>query len=133
LPGITIKVRQGTLPLESDRPFIGGLRLSSTARAYLDNLALTKTRQGQAARMLDKAEIEQRLETVLRLGGALALNRLRDEARLLAPLLDRDTEIKKLDTLIGSLLDTREAMLSSPTARARQADVGFSRGNSAHA
>jgi hypothetical protein len=33
LPGITIKVRQGIPPLESDRPFIGGLRLSSTARA----------------------------------------------------------------------------------------------------
>lgn len=125
LPGITIKVRQGTPPLESDRPFIGGLRLSSTARAYLDNMALTKTRQGQTARTLDKAEIEQRLETVLRLGGALALNRLRDEAQLLAPLLDRETEMKKLDTLIGSLLGTREAMLSSPTARARQAGLPY--------
>ena len=125
LPGITIKVRQGTPPLDSDRPFIGGLRLSSTARAYLDNMTLTKTRQGQTPRTLDKAELERRLETVLRLGGALALNRLRDEARRLAPLLDRDTEMKKLDTLIGSLLGTREATLSSPTARARQAGLPY--------
>ncbi len=123
LPGITVKVRQGTPPLESDRPFIGGLRLSATARAYLDNMALTKTRQGQASRTLDKTEMEQRLETALRLGGVEALNRLRDEARLLAPLLGRETEMGKLDTLIGGLLGTREAILSSPTARARQ--TGF--------
>src|ERR1035437_7376180 len=34
LPGVTLRPRKGPPPLESDRPFIGGLRLASPARAF---------------------------------------------------------------------------------------------------
>jgi len=36
LPGLMLRPRRGKPPLVSDRPFIGGLYLSSLARAYLD-------------------------------------------------------------------------------------------------
>jgi hypothetical protein len=32
LPGVTLRPRKGSPPLESDRPFIGNLRISSPAR-----------------------------------------------------------------------------------------------------
>ena len=38
LPGLVIRPRKGPGPLESDRPFIGGARLASQARAYLENM-----------------------------------------------------------------------------------------------
>jgi hypothetical protein len=46
LPGITIRSRSGAPPSESDRPFVGGLFLSSTARAFLDNMASSRKRSG---------------------------------------------------------------------------------------
>jgi hypothetical protein len=38
LPGVTLRPRKGHPPSDSDRPFIGGLRLSSPARAFLENM-----------------------------------------------------------------------------------------------
>lgn len=35
LPGVTLRPRKGPPPLDSDRPFLGGLRISSPARAFL--------------------------------------------------------------------------------------------------
>ena len=34
LPGVTLRPRKGPPPLESDRPFIGSLRVASPARAF---------------------------------------------------------------------------------------------------
>src|SRR5262249_47765205 len=39
LPGLWIRPRSGPPPMDDDRTFIGGLRLSSPGRAYLDNMA----------------------------------------------------------------------------------------------
>lgn len=125
LPGITIKPRKGPPPLDSDRPFIGGLRLSSTARAYLENMAVSRPREGQAGRTLTTAEIEERLETLARRGGADALNRLRDEARAIAPELELEDAFARLDKLIGAILGTREAALATPQARARRAGAPY--------
>src|SRR3546814_15164113 len=50
LPGITIRSRSGLPPLQSDRPFIGGLFLSSTARAFLDNMIASRKRGGDVSR-----------------------------------------------------------------------------------
>ncbi|HEY1719742.1 MAG TPA: Fic family protein [Magnetospirillaceae bacterium] len=125
LPGLTIKPRKGPPPLESDRPFIGGLRLSSTARAYLENMAVSRPREGQVGRTLTTAEIEERLETLARRGGADALNRLRDEARAIAPELKLEDAFARLDKLIGAILGTREAALATPQARARQAGAPY--------
>lgn len=120
LPGLTLRPRSGPEPLESDRPF-SGIRLASTARAYLENLRPSRARGGQSSRTVPRAELEKRLDGMLRQQGEGALNRLRDEARLLAPQLGYETEAEKFDALIGSLLGTREAELSSDLAKARSA------------
>src|SRR5437762_5900804 len=38
LPGVVLRPRDGPPPLDSDRPFIGNLRIASTARAFLENM-----------------------------------------------------------------------------------------------
>src|SRR5579864_99202 len=44
LPGVTLRPRKGSPPLESDRPFIGGLRLASPGRAFLENMRPSRAR-----------------------------------------------------------------------------------------
>lgn len=119
LPGLTIRSRRGSNALDSDRPFIGGLRLSSQARAFLDNMAPSRRRGAEVSRTLTRAEIETRLDDLVRRNGPEALNRLRDEARRLAPALGREAELIELDRLIGALLGTREASLETERATAR--------------
>ena len=121
LPGLMLRPRRGVSPLQGDRPFISGLHLSSTARAYVENMRSSRARGGLCARTLSRREIEERLETLLRRSGEEALNRLRDEVRAIAPALGLEAEARELDALIGTLLGTREAELSTPAAKARRA------------
>jgi hypothetical protein len=44
LPGITFRPRKGRPALPNDQPFIGGLRLSSIARALLENMKRSRVR-----------------------------------------------------------------------------------------
>lgn len=125
LPGLTIRPRQGPSPLDSDRPYIGGLHLSSLARAYLDNIAPSRRRTGEVSRTLSRAELENRLDDIVRRTGKAALNSLRDEARRIAPALNRDAEMIELDRLIGALLGTRDAPLETDRAKARGAGAPF--------
>ena len=120
LPGHTLRPRRGTGPLPTDRPFIAELFLSSTARAYLENMRPSRARAGLVARMLGRAEIEERLDTLIRHSGEEAATRLRDEIRAAAPSLDLGDEAAALDTLIGALLGTHEAELTAPAAVARR-------------
>ena len=120
LPGITLRPRKGPGPLETDRPFIGGLRLASPARAFLENMRPSRARSG-VARTLSRQEIEERLDEILRQSGGATIQRLRDDARLIADQLGMTDEYQRLDNLIGSLLGTREARLVSPLAIARAA------------
>lgn len=119
IPGIKIKPRKGAAPQESDRTFIGGLFLSSTARAWLDNMVPSRRRKGDISRTLTREELESRLDDVLRRSGDVGLNAIRDEARRLAPLIDREKEYEDLDRLIGALLGTREDQLQTARAQAR--------------
>lgn len=120
LPGITLRPRKGPGPLPSDQPFMADLRLSSTARAYLENLVPSRGRPNAVARTLSRDDIETRLDTLLRRSGEDALNRLRDEARGLAPQLGLDEAFTRLDRLVGALLATRSsALLKTAVGRAR--------------
>ena len=120
LPGHTLRPRRGIGPLPTDRPFIAGLFLSSTARAYLDNLRSSRARGGLSARTLGRVEIEERLDNLIRRSGEEAANRLRDEILTAAAALDLGDEAATLDALIGTLLGTREAELTAPAAVARR-------------
>ena len=124
LPGLTLRPRAGPAALDSDRPF-SGVRLASTARAYLENLRPTRSRGGRISRTVSRAELEERLDRMLRSQGEGAINRLRDEARALAPALGYEAEATELDGLVGSLLGTRETAMQSEIGKARLAGQPF--------
>lgn len=125
LPGLMFRPRKGPAALESDRPFIGGARLASTARAYLENMRTSRPRSGKVARTLSRSEMEERLDAMIRRQGEDAVNELRDEARRLAPVLELEKEGEALSELIGSLLGTREGGLQSALGKARLAGKPF--------
>jgi fido (protein-threonine AMPylation protein) len=125
LPGITLRPRKGPAAIDSDTPFIGGARLSSTARAYLENMRESRARGGRIPRTLSREELETRLDTLLRTRGEGALNKLRDDARAIAPVLDLDKEYEALNNLIGAYLGTREAKTESAVGKARAAGQPF--------
>ena len=120
LPGITLRPRRGVGPIASDRPFLDRLHLSSTPRAYLENIRPSRARRGLVGRTLNRREIEERLDALIRHSGEDAVRRLRDDVRAVAPDLDMTGEAADLDALIGSLLGTREAVLRTPAAVARR-------------
>ena len=119
LPGITLRPRRGAGPLESDNPFLDNLFLSSSARAWLENMRPSRARGRRVPRTLPRREIEERLDTLVRRTGAEGANRLRDEIRAVAPELGLQDSAEELDRLIGGLLGTREVSFSAPAARAR--------------
>ncbi len=125
LPGLIFRPRRGPLPLESDRPFVGGARLASPARAYLENMRPSRARGERLARTLSRQEVENRLDAIIRHQGEEALNRIRDEARTIAPQLGLEREFDELNALIGTLLGTREAETKSAVGKARAAGRPF--------
>ena len=124
LPGITLRPRRGPPALPTDRPFIGGAHLASTARAYLENMRESRAR-GRTPRTLSREELETRLDGLLRTRGEAALNKLRDDARAIAPELDLKEEYDALNDLIGTYLGTREAKTASAVGKARAAGQPF--------
>lgn len=116
-PGLTIKVKKGPGPLAGDMPVME-LFQASSARAYLENLAYTRRSMG-VGRALSREQVEERLERELQLKGEAWLNRLRDQARELAPRIELEDGFVALDEIIGALLGTREAGVSAPAAVAR--------------
>lgn len=120
LPGVTLRPRRGIPPLPSDRSFIGGLYISSPARAYLENMRPSRARGGTDRRTLPRREIEERLEALIRFSGEDVIDILRDEIRDIAPSLELTEAAADLDSLIGALIETREARLPAPVTRARQ-------------
>jgi hypothetical protein len=119
LPGLTLRQVEGPGPLAGDTQ-LWDLHLASRARALLESLKPTRARLG-VARGLARAGVEEELERDLLAGGEVKLNRIRDEARVLAPLLGAEDELGLLDGIIGALLNTRQVQLASPVAIARAA------------
>ncbi len=124
LPGLVLRPRLGPGALDSDRVF-GGARLASTARAYLENFRPSKSRKGRTSRVVERSELERRLDAMIRQRGEAGVNRLRDDARRIAPKLGYEAEADELDNLIGSLLGTREAEMQSDVGKARLAGHPF--------
>ncbi|SNS32098.1 Fic family protein [Sphingomonas laterariae] len=125
LPGLTLRPRQGAGAIDNDKPFIGGARLASTPRAYLENMRASRARGGRVTRTLTREELEQRLDALLRTQGEGALNKLRDDARAIAPELGLEAEYDALNDLIGAFLGTREARAESDVGKARAAGQPF--------
>ena len=117
LPGVTLRQVQGSGPVAGDMPYMGTLHLASRPRAFLENL-LPSRRREMVAKTVGRDGVEERLAEALRAGGEEALNRIRDEARALAPLLGLEEQFRVLDGLVAALLRSRPARLATPVARA---------------
>ncbi len=125
LPGITLCPRKGYPPLPNDRPFIGGLFLSSQARACLENIKPSRARMTESSRTLSRQELEEKLEGILRGSGMDILNHLRDEASRISQSLGLIKEYKIFDKLIGSLLGTKSSKLESAVGIARLSGLAY--------
>lgn len=125
LPGVTLHFLQGKGPIEGDRLFMGELYLAQQARAFLENLQITK-REGSQSKTLPRTVIEEKLESIVRVNGEKAINQLRDQARNIAPELSLEREFEQLDTIISALLNTHPSrILNSPAAAARALGIPF--------
>ncbi|MCD8494458.1 MAG: Fic family protein [Burkholderiaceae bacterium] len=115
LPGLTVFLRKGHGPIYGDTPMMGrSIYFPSEARVLLENLMRSRrTTSQQPARIVTQAEVETRLITICDARGEQALGKLRDEAKLVAQTLGLARELKKLNDLIGAILGTREAEMST--------------------
>jgi hypothetical protein len=101
LPGVTIALLKGPPRLPGDMALgNSGLHWSSRPRMLLENLG--KSRGGR--RTVGRAGVEEKLVEILNASGEEALNRVRDDARQLAPQLAADFDT--LNSMIGALLGT---------------------------
>jgi fido (protein-threonine AMPylation protein) len=123
LPGLTLRPRAGPGPVAGDMEF-ASLWMAGSARIALENIRPSRARSG-VPRTLRREELEERLDSLARARGEQALNELRDQAREIAPALSAERELGELDRLIGALLGTQEAKLSTPAARARGAGLAY--------
>lgn len=119
LPGITIRFMEGNGPIEGDNLFSGELFVSQQERAFLENLQVSR-QLGPESKTLTLPEIEAKLEQIVRVNGEDGINKVRDNARVIAEKLGMQSEFAKLNRLISALLTTKPSkILSSPIAMAR--------------
>lgn len=107
LPGLVIHVVPGKGPLCGDIRF-RRFHIASQARYFLENLSPSRGAE-EERKTLPRADIERRLADVMVSRGEGQLNRLRDEARAIAPELGLERQAAQLDSIIGALLGTRPA------------------------
>lgn len=119
LPGITLQFLEGHPPIQGDNKFSGELYASQKARAFLENLQVSR-KLGSASKCLSLPEIEERLEQIIRVNGEDEINKLRDQARAISKQLNMLKEFERLNRMISALLTTKTSkILSSPLAKAR--------------
>ncbi|TVR39193.1 MAG: cell filamentation protein Fic [Cryomorphaceae bacterium] len=119
LPGVTVRLLEGPAAINGDTPFMGQIFTSQQARAFLENLQISKT-PGPRSKTLPVSVIEEKLERMVRMNGEQALNKLRDEAKHVAKELGMEKQYASLNLLISAILSTHNAnVLSSPLAAAR--------------
>lgn len=117
LPGIVLRQVTGQGPVQGDMPYLDTLYLASRPRAFMENL-LPSRRREKVAKTVGKEEVERRLAELLRISGEAALNQLRDQAHAIAPALGLEAQFRTLDDLIGALMRSRPADLTTPAGRA---------------
>lgn len=119
LPGLTIHFLKGKGPINSDTKFFEELCVSHDARAFLENMQSTR-KQGEESKSLSQEDIEHKLETIIKVKGEDALNKLRDKSKEISKELEMEKEFIKLNSLISAMLSTGFSKnLKSAVAKAR--------------
>lgn len=121
LPGVVLHLIEGQGATSKDIPYLDGLFISNTTRAFLENLQLGYVRNG-VSKCIPQSQLEEKLEKKMLANGERELNKIRDEARELAKELELEDEFRLLDKIIGAILSTQEAKtLQSEKLKARAA------------
>ena len=117
-PGLVVHILPGKGPVRGDIRF-RHMHLAGQPRYFLENLSPSRGPE-ESRKTLPRAEIERRLADIMVSRDEGQLNRLRDEARAIAPELGLEKEAAQLDAVIGALLGTRpETAVSDPANIAR--------------
>ena len=125
LPGLKIHLLKGFERIEGDNPFFENLYASQEARAFMENLQETR-KDGEESKCLSVSEIEEKLDTIIRVRGEQSLNALRDTGREISSTLQMQKEFKKLNQLISDLLATgKSKSLTTQVAKARSMGEPF--------
>ena len=123
LPGLQIVAIKGAPPQLGDMPIQGrSVYFPSEARCMLENLSPSRGRHKKA---VGRESVESRLLTICAARGEHALERLREAARALVSVLELSKEFNVLDSLIGSVLKTRESTLTTARGRALTAALPY--------
>jgi Fic/DOC family len=123
LPGLEINLLLGPGQCAGDTPMMGrDLYYPSNARMLLENLTVSR---GKARKSVGPAKVEERLITICEARGEETLVSLREEARALAPQLKLDREFLVLDGLVGGVLGTRKASMSTVAGKAMAAKIPY--------
>jgi len=123
LPGLNVILVKGQGRVAGDQPMSGrDLYFPSPARMLMENLAASR---GAIKKAMGRVAVEERLVSIYESRGVEALNRIRDEAHTLAPLLGFDKEFRVLNELIGTILGTKSAQLGTAAGKALAAGTPF--------
>ncbi|MCO5081325.1 MAG: Fic family protein [Rhizobiaceae bacterium] len=117
LPGIVIRSRKGHGRIEGDYPMRANLYCTSLARTFVENMVPSRSRSG-IARTASRTEIENHLLNLYRSGGETGINILRDQIKKVGKELGLADEAQQLSSMIGTLIGTQEARLTSPAVAA---------------
>ena len=123
LPGMTVQTHVGPPPVHGDAPMMGrNLYFPSQSRVLLENLSPSR---GENAKSAGQEAVEKRLIEICDARGEEALNRLREEARELAPMLEMAREFAHLDGIIGGILGTRKTEMATTAGKAMAATIPY--------
>jgi hypothetical protein len=129
LPGLTLNILKGPGPLASDTKIPtsagGATHRSAYPRALLENLQHRRKAVRTQRPTLGAEGVEGWLEKFLSQHDESALNRIRDEARVVSRTLSWTREFEILDGMVGALLGTRKSSLTHPRAVARLQGLPF--------
>ncbi len=126
LPGLTVQVWKGPPPHVTDLAMQSlAIYFPSQERLLLENLAPSR---GSHAKTAGSAEVELRLLTICGARGEAYLAQLRERARGVAAELALLEEFKILDSLVGSILNSRPSVLTTKQGKAMAAGLAFDPG-----
>lgn len=123
LPGFKVQVLPGSGPISGDAPMMGrNLFFPSNPRLLLENLTVSRAQIHKSA---GRTAVEARLITICESRGEESLSSLREEARAIAPELGLGREFLVFEGLVGGILGTRKAQMSTTAGKAMVADIPY--------
>lgn len=129
LHGVTLHLLKGPGPrlneTPTDTPLPNNAFLSSEPRFLLENLQPARRGRDGAVKAVSQEAIEKRLLRILDIRGEDSLNQLRDDAGVLAAAFGWQQPYRRLNDLIGTLLGTRSARLTTAPAKARSHGIPY--------